>query len=394
MEFKFPVASYRKLPNPHGPVDSESKLKTPEMIMLLVNIQDLPDSFPLETNPREQNMKTKVAGKIKEGLKTDNKAFHILNRGILLSVKNIKFDNNKSLVTVEIDNTTYHGIVDGGHSYRTILENRENMLAGTEQFARIEVLVGIENIFEDVAAARNTSVQVHDAAIMELKKKFEAIVKDVIKNEPYADKIAYKENEDKPIDISDLLTLMFMFNINRFPDKESMPTSAYSSKQACLKSYMDEYEKNTSNDQRENPYFKMKNILTDLVKIADIVEYEMEKKYKETNPNGKFGSVKGVDPSNHLTKFYMKKTSHRVPKGLLYPIISSFRALVKEEDGMYVWAGDPLEYWNRVGKSLVNDTVERSRSLGNNPNAAGKDTGLWKQNYQTILTDYLMTTFM
>ncbi|MGE2643906.1 hypothetical protein ACQH7H_25255, partial [Escherichia coli] len=76
----------------------------------------------------------------------------------------------------------------------------------------------------------------------ELKDRFDNIVKDVIKNEIYANKIAYKENSVEPIDVLDIISLMFMFNIDKFPDKESQPVQAYSSKAMTLKEYNKMYD--------------------------------------------------------------------------------------------------------------------------------------------------------
>src|SRR5690606_30830862 len=137
-----------------------------------------------------------------------------------------------------------------------------------KQYARIEILTGIEDIFEDVAAARNTSVQVQDKAIAELKQKFN-MIKEAIESEPFKDDIAYKENEDKEIDVADILTLLYMFNLEKHDNREKMAVSAYSSKQTCIKDYtasFDKYEDNTEN----NPYFKMKNVMIDIFKLYDL----------------------------------------------------------------------------------------------------------------------------
>lgn len=391
-KIKFKVESLRKIPNPYGIFMDDTKKKAPEMIFAIVDVRELPENIPTKTNPREQNMRTKVAGRIKDGLLSDHSPFFILNRGILLSAKDVKFDNANSELTIFIEDETVHGNVDGGHTYRTILDYRDKLGTDTKQFTRIEILTGIEDIFEDVAAARNTSVQVQDKAIAELKQKFN-MIKESIESEPFQDDIAYRENEDKDIDVADILTLLYMFNLEKHGNREKMAVSAYSSKQTCVKDYTTSYDK-YEDKVESNPYYKMKNVMTDIFKLYDLVETSMARKYREVNSGGAYGRVKGVEvpksENKFISKFYKKNMDHRTPKGFLYPIVGAFRALLDEKDGIYYWKADPMEYFEEIGKNLVGDTVERSRTLGNNPNAVGKDTGTWKQLYNNVLTQYLL----
>jgi len=381
------VHSFRKLPSPYtdGKVNSDV-----QMMMILVKANEIPAEISTDTNPRDQNMRTKVAKRIQDGLITDNNAFYILNRGILISAKDVIFNNVNSTVTLDLgDNSNIYGIVDGGHTYRTIIDNKEK-IKDSDQYVRLEVITGIENIFEDVAAARNTSVPVSDTAIAELKEYFDKIVKDSIKDQPYADKIAFKENSEEPIELADILTLMFMYNIKKFPSKDTMPVQAYSSKAMTIKDYLGNYEE--FKDSINNPYYKMKPVIIDIIKIADTIETEMGAKYREKLPNGAYGSITGVDNTPGISKFLNRTTSYKTSKGLMYPIIGAFRALLEEDkdSGFYKWKVDPFDIWNKTGATLVQDTIERSRSFKNNPQSAGKDVGLWRQNYQTVLTQYLM----
>lgn len=390
-EFTFNVESFRKIPHPQG-LYLENKKKAAEMIFIIANVKDIPENLPTGTNPREQNMKTKVATKIKEGLLSENLPFFILNRGMLISAKDVKYDNVNSQITIQFEDYDAHGVIDGGHTYRSIKEYRDSMSDGVDQFVKIEILTGIEDVFEDVAAARNTSVQVQDKAIAELKKKFE-LIKETIKDEPFSKNIAYKENEEKDIDVSDVLTLLFMFNIDRHSNREKMATSAYSSKQTCVKDYTTMYDK-FEDDINDNPYYKMRNIMVDIFKLYEIIETTISQKYREAT-GGRYGSVKGVEVAkagaSFKSKYYDKTLEHNTPKGFIYPIVGAFRALVEEKDGKYYWKADPFEYYEQLGAALVSDTIERSRTLGNNPNAVGKDTNHWKQLYTNVLTQYLLS---
>ncbi|MCU7757200.1 AIPR family protein [Bacillus cereus] len=388
VSMKFKVRNVRRMPNPFGEMVDNSQ-KSPEMYEVLVDVKDVPKDINLKTNPRLQNMKTKTVTKIREGLMTDNKVFHILNRGIVISVKDVKFDNMNSEITILLEDMDVHGNIDGGHTYQVILQNRDKMKH--RQFVKMEFLTGIESIFEDVAAARNTSVQVQDKAIAELKKKFE-FIKEFIEGQSFEDNIAYKENDDKDIDVRELISILYMFNISKYPGRQSMPTKAFNSPHNCVKDFIESFDEGEAAKQLTNPYYKMKNIIVDIFKLYDEIERTMAENYKGFFGAGtKYGSVKGVTCVNTKTKFYGNAIEYRTPKGFIYPILGSFRSLLEEKDGFYKWKSDPFLQFNEVGKDLVGETVERSRSLGNNPGSVGKDSGHWKQLYQNVLTNYLLS---
>ena len=65
-------------------------------------------------------------------------------------------------------------------------------------------------------------------------------------------------------------------------------------------------------------------------------------------------------------------------------ILGSLRALVKVENGMYAWKPNPFQILDNIGKDLVETTVERSRTLGNSPQAVEKDAGNRKTLYITV----------
>jgi len=167
----------------------------PQMYIAICDVMDVPDNIPMGTNPREQNFNTGVAKRIRESLLSPSSSnFYILNRGLLLSAKAAHFNNYDNTLTLEMEDSTLHGNVDGGHTYKTILQNRAELTRGM-QYVKIEILTGIEGFFEDVADARNTSVQVKDQSIANLRGRFN-IIKSVLADEAYYGDIFFEENAD------------------------------------------------------------------------------------------------------------------------------------------------------------------------------------------------------
>lgn len=381
----FKVHSFRKLPNPYKDAGESS----PQMYYALCDVTDIPDDFPTETNPREQNLKTSVAKRIRASLEEEaERNFYLLNRGILLSVKDVVFSNADGELSLTFDNPETHGNVDGGHTYKIIKELKGKTTPGT-QFVKLEILTGVEDIFTKLAAARNTSVQVQDKAIAELEKRFE-LIKDVIASESIiADRLSYRQNENGDIDITEILAIFNMFNLSEYPNtqSENYPTQSYSGKAKCTERYITSHKQ--YEDRIENPYVKMKPIMIDIFKLYNKLETRMGDYYAQGNQGGKFGLVKGVvgtmNAKNFCSKFFKQNMDYSTPTGFIYPILGAFRALIKANaDGFYEWAIDPLAVMDKLGTDLVCTTVDRSRSLGNNPQSVGKDKGHWRTLYLMV----------
>lgn len=385
----FKVQSFRRIPNPYAKEDVGEK--NAEMYITVCDVKAIPDCFPMETNPREQKMTTNVAKKIKQSLlNTSELDFYLLNRGILLSAENVSYNNYTNEVTISFENPEVHGNVDGGHTYKTILQYRDQLDPG-QQYVKIEILTGVEGIFQSLAAARNTSVQVQDKSIAELEDRFDIIKKALI-NESFISRVFFKENDTGDIDVADLLALLNMFNIHRYPGMSSFPINSYSSKKKCIDLYISDHKQ--YGESSENPYVKMMGIMPEIFRLYDAIEINMNKYYRQKNPSGRYGLTKGVQvpkPGQEFrSKFLENNMDVASPNGFIYPILGAFRALVEETDGHYTWKKNPFAVLEKVGADLVESTVSMSRSLGNNPQSVGKEPNIWKTLYMTVAFEALV----
>lgn len=378
----FKTKSFRKIPNPFYNLDNY--MNNSEMYIMICDVKDIPKNIPMETNPREQKLTTAVAKKIRKSLineKSNN--FYLLNRGLTISAKTVKYDNKNDLVSIEFEDNDVHGDIDGGHTYKIILEQQENLDYG-EQFVKIEVLTGVEDIFQELAAARNTSVQVQDKSIAELEDRFD-IIKQAIEGEPYLNNIYFKENENGEIDVADIIAILNLFNIEKYPNKNENPIISYTGKGQCIKNYIEIHR-----NSKENPYVKMKYIMPDIFKLYDYLEKNMRRFYSNGMSNKKYGAVRGVTTRKDgkeafKTKFYNDNIDYLTPNGFIYPILGAFRVLLREnEQKYYEWKKDPFEVMDKVGVELVSNTINMSRELGNNPNATGKNKTLWMNLYMIV----------
>lgn len=380
----FTVSSFRKLPNPYPDALEEAA----HMYFAVCDVTEIPDDFPMQTNPRDQNLGTGVAKKIRKSLEAEaEKNFYLLNRGVVLSAKEVVYNNAKNELTIVFEDEDVHGNIDGGHTYKIIKELKNRITSGS-QYVKIEILTGVEDIFSQLAAARNTSVQVQDKSIAELEDRFD-IIKNVLQNEPKVmDRVIYKQNADGDIDISEILSILNLFNLDEYPNNqtESYPIQSYSGKAKCTERYIKLHKEHA--ESIENPYVKMTPIIIDAFKLYNRLETKISDYYAQGNQGGRYGRIKGVSGGNgegkHTSKFYLQSMDYSTPTGFIYPILGAFRALLSvNQDGYYYWVSDPFAIMDILGKELVCTTVDRSRTLGNNPQSVGKDRGHWRTLYIT-----------
>jgi len=387
---KFKVNALRTLASPYKKGDAKDEsLET--IYYLLVNMKDLPSNLPMDVNPREPKMTTNVAKSLLNAVTEPENDFYINNRGIVISAKSLYFNSNDSTVTIDLgdqsdeaDDKSLYGILDGGHTYTAIMKKRDEIPEGYEKYVRVEVITSVQNITR-LSDARNTSLQVSDIALFNLDDNFDDIKK-AVENEKYATEIAYKDNEDKPINVSEFLRLIYAFDIDRFPNDSAAPVQSYSAKTAVFKRYKAAFETSF--------YQSLICQLPTLVALYDKIEADIPDRFNEykialggSHPN--FGNVRGIEKVEKATytEFLHNKISYSISTGYIYPILGAFRALIKydEVNKEVYWLFNPLEIWDEVGTSLVQNTFETFT----NPQMAGKDKQLWLSNYRIVETQSL-----
>lgn len=353
-----------------------------------VKVDDVAEGIPMATNPREQKLTSGVATAIKESLESNDGYFHLKNRGIVLSAETVNFNNKTNEVTINFSDNLYHGNIDGGHTYKIICEHKGDKL---NQYVQFEVMTGVENIIEQLAEARNTSVQVDEKSMAELANKFEPI-KEAIDGMPFYKRIAFKQNQIytdpttgkkmKMIDAREIVAIASMFNIDKYTDKNH-PIQAYSSKAKMLEYYLD------------NPEFYRKyvNVLPDIFDLYEAIEQEFPDAYNSTG--GKYGRKAYSGYKNNevisKTKFGMHDLYYKVPDGFMYPVVAAFRSLLvlNPSTDRYEWINNvnPLDVWSRVKADLAYKLMSFASSIGDNPNAVGKDFNIWDLAYMTVLVN-------
>lgn len=85
---------------------------------------------------------------------------------------------------------------------------------------------------------------------------------------------------------------------------------------------------------------------------------------------------------------------YKVPDGLLYPAVAAFRSLLVMNDatGKYEWKKgvNPIDVWDKSKNDLAGKIMNFAVSIGDDPNAVGKDSNIWDLAYMTIMLRRLL----
>lgn len=381
--FQMKAKAFKKMDDPVDKYNNHIKY------VCYVQCDSIPNNIYdwMNVNPRERKMTTNVAKKIKESLE-NNENFHELNRGILLSADKVSYDNQTNELLVTFKDFEKHGNIDGGHTLRAILDKKAENLLSPERYVFMEIITGIDSPV-DLAEARNTSVQVDLKSIEELKDSFE-IIKDIFKDMPYSNRIQYKMNEYYEsgidiIDVREIIAILNMFSQALYPIKsnnnltDNHPIQSYSGKETSLRKFI-----NLGKDKREEMLSKMRPIIGDIFELWNKIEINFAS--ESGNANKRYGTRKysKYDNGNIVGKsmFFGDDLKYFIPKGIMYPLVGSFRALIEfDVNGNYKWHKNPLKVWSEIGTRLVSIILDEKTE---NPDILAKNPNLWSNLFKEV----------
>jgi hypothetical protein len=386
--FDLPVVSFRHIETPFEKAGCRNYIA-------VLDVHDLPDLDGWRRiNVRDPKLTGAVPQAIRASIHDHPELFVFLNRGIVLSVDSVSFNNKASEMTLVLRDPNLHGLLDGGHTYNILLEERDNL--DTPQYVKLEILEGFEREeIPTLVEARNTSNQVRNQSLMNLQGEFEKLKK-ALRHEAYASLIAYKEYEllddgsPKPIDVREVIAILTCFDLTNF-DGRVHPINAYRSKVACLEHF----------SEHKSDYEKLYRLAPDILRLYDHVQLLLPELYNKVRgetgdvAGGKFGKLTGVTTYKGKSKAHLRfineESKYGVPAGFVYPVVAAFRALLEEKDGVYDWGKgvNPLKLLRgHLGETLA-DTIGNFALDARNPSKTGKSPLVWQACYQAAQVAFL-----
>ena len=371
---------------------------------------DLVDEIPLTPDPRKPKESSPIVKKISQSLESNNGMFHLLNRGITISVFEAEYDSKTEILTLHLpedEDFDKYGVIDGGHTYNTLSRVvdrvRKDMVSSPNfngrldcQYVHLEVIVKVQPYLADIAEARNFSVSLKNWTLAGYRDQFawflEALGPDFRKY------VKISENDDDdPVGILDLIQVMSAINPVLFHDGEPA-LEAYKNAGKCLEYFIDSEDK--------YHFQKLSSISRDIIRLYDYIRYTWKRAYNAKDEAGKGGKL-GARTEMHkrqrnrtamATYYFLDPINgpcvgstiegsedYPVEKGFAIPAISSMRPLlILGEDDKYRWYRDPFKFWDEHGTKLVRMIMAASENVGYNPHTVGRSAPLYSSLYTQV----------
>ena len=366
----FKVASARRFPDPVG------KTSPPiDHYMFLAQCNLLPDGIGDGPNARTPNLQKRTYRAVKESLlaqsSADDGMFHMYNKGIEAIASRVeKLSNDDYRVWFDDE----HGVVDGGHTYRLIQENKANV--SDNQFVRFNIKTNVpDSLVPSIAGALNTTVQVQEMSLTNLEGRFGWLQS---KLGSLKSKVAWQENEDnQPIDARDLVSILLLTNIKIYPNLGSgFPIEAYNSKAKALAIYQ----------EQQASFEKMEDLVKDILALHDKIASTSVALWNSASVPTQGRKLEIIDTRKRGTFEFpfggFPDSDNRLSKSVLYPILSSFRWFIRENSlsGRLEWICDFQEvqdFWTSEGRELLEIAYSTSKDMKYNLPAVGKNKNFW-----------------
>ncbi|MBQ0994731.1 AIPR family protein [Micromonospora sp. H61] len=355
-----------------------------------VKATEVPAGIPDDANPREANLNRQVYRKVKASLfggegSDGTGSFHLKHGGIVLVAEKVE-RLESDLYRLWFNPSVKQGVANGNHSYQLILAAQKEADIPPDQYVEIKVHVNVPaQIVPDLADGLNTSMQVREESLADLRNKFDWLKK-VCESRPSGMKaISWHEGNDGSYDVREVLALLMALDPTRYPLEDPVGIeNTYARVSSVFRAYL-------TNPERVE---KFAPIALEALELYEYIRFSASRLWQ-----GKFRLLKIADkPSSGSVftfPFLLNETGKpeasdiRLTKAAAIPCLAAFRPMVNvDENGHASWKYDFTEVksmWDQYGDEVmreVHDTVTRQHN--GNTHYAGRSPMLYRATSKTL----------
>ncbi len=372
---RFPTKQFRSIPSPTG---------TSRVGVFYVPAANVPRELWdwREVNPREVKRRSGVYDSIVQTLTQEPERFHERNRGITIVAEDISFDDKRHEAIIRLEDPRLNGVVDGAHTLDAILEaQKQPPESGWPAHVFIKVVVGVEpDQIAEIAGGLNTSQQVDLKSLENLRSHFDEL-RSVISGEPYADLVAYRMNEDRPIDVRELLYYLAVFDCSVYDDKKH-PVALFGRKEGIVRRFAEQAAEPKTGDSFRILISKAPEIL----RLRDLIEKKALEQPIGRYKAGKSNRVRSEASRGNNLVFLNEKVDGKISLGWIMPILAGFRANViwNKPKGTFTWKVPIEELLDSCIEEIVLGIKEVHERENSRPEYVGRNAIAWRMTYNAV----------
>ena len=374
--FRFPTSQFRAIPAPAG----ESRVGL--FYTQAANVpRDLWDWR--EVNPREINRRSGVYKQISQTLTQEPARFHERNRGITIVADDITFDDKRKEVVLRLGEAKQHGVVDGAHTLDAILEAQKNPPEdGWPAFVFVKAITGVEaDQIAEIAGGLNTSQQVDLKSLENLREHF-AELQQVLVKEPYAGQVAYKMNEDKPVDVREILYYLAVFDCSQY-DQNRHPVALFGRKEGIVRTFAEQ----AANKPDAGDSFRILiSKAPEILRLRDTIESRALSQPVGRFKAGRTTRIRSESHRENQLTFIDQKVNGKIPLGWIMPMLAGFRANVEwnKPRGSFSWIMPLDELVDAAIEPLVLAIRDVHEQENSRPEYVGRNAIAWRMSYNAV----------
>jgi hypothetical protein len=397
--------------------------------VIVARAHDLPRDLPLDANARVPNViKNPTCGEMRETLLTRPEMFQILNGGVVCTATSVSVsqEDKEQWVDVAFDEEQLQGVVNGGHTYGTLLhvvhdhpiyaegmtlkgvlakkdkaaENPKlaSLLENDEKLAdhiakaRERAMVQLElvapvsdpDLLHDIARARNLSQSVDQTALQNLAGKYDLMTKVLGEATPpfgptFVDRVVWKTNQEVPegsaeVPVKLLIHLLALMNTRLYKPGVKVANEVYTRSGIVVREFGE------AEGEDSEFYDKLADLLPEFIKLYDYIYSALP----ETQPGFPWADGKPTTPERKRRKTVFatpllgRTCSSKVSGAFVWPVFSAFRQLIEQDEtGALRFKTDPIALFDEKKAELSSTIQNTFENQGRVVNQVGKVTDAW-----------------
>lgn len=335
-----------------------------------------------EVNPREVNRRSSVYKAIARTLVEEPERFHERNRGITIVADDVVFDDKRQEVMLTLRDTKLNGVVDGAHTLDAILEaQKQPPENGWPAYVFIKAIAGVEgDQIAEMAGGLNTSQQVDLKSLENLREHFDQL-QTVLADHSFGESIAYKMNEDKPVDVREVLYYLAVFDCSAYDDKKH-PVALFGRKEGIVRRFAEQAADPGNGDSFKILISKAPDILRLRDKIEKLALEQPVGRYKINRGT----RVRSASNRENQLVFLNETVNGKIPLGWIMPMLAGFRANVEwnKPKGSFSWKVPVDQLLDSCIERLVLGIQEVHEQENSRPEYVGRNAIAWRMSYGAV----------
>ncbi len=377
--FRIPTKQFRSIATPAGSASSKFGLFFTQASNISRDLLDW-----REVNPREINRRSSVYKAIVRTLSDEPERFHERNRGITIIADDLTYDDKRQEVILHLNDMKQHGVIDGAHTLDAIIEV-QNLPQENESpsFVFIKTIIGIDaDQIAEIAGGLNTSQAVDLKSLENLRHHFNTL-QEVLAEQPYANSIAYKMNEDKPIDVREILYYLAVFDcgMNGYNEKKH-PVALFGRKEGIVRKFSEQ----AGNPKEDDSFPILISKAPEILRLRDLIEKCALDRNVGRYKVGTNTRIRSKTNLKNRLMFLDEKVNGKIPLGWIMPMLAGFRANVlwNEPRKSFSWIVPIDELVDTCIDRLVPGIQEVHEQENSRPEYVGRNAIAWRICYGAV----------